>query len=788
MKKTVSPSPFHSRDIPDVLKKAQWIWADNHQWDLYNCYALFRKTFTVGRVPARCELAITADQSYQLYLNGTYICRGPARGFQSHWPYDVLDVAAHLRPGKNVIAIRAYHPGVSNFQYISQGFAGLLVGLKIGKTVVVSENTWRYRRQEGVSRNVVPSTLQLFPAEQIDARQEDPDWMSPGFDDSGWKTGPYARPWNAMPWPELEARGIPFLDESLARPGKLIGTQKGKCAPGWQEVRDVVALRASETFDFAPAKGDASPLPVPAGKATAFTSYLIDFNRTAVGCLELEIEGALGGEIIDAAFAETLAESSLRPDIAVGTHCRLALGVRLICRSGANRHRFYHPAGFRYLVLTVRGNTKLLEVRHRVHGVGYPLEVRGAFSSSDPMLEKIWETCVWTQKCCSLDAYVDTPWREQAQWWGDARVQGWNTFHLNGDTRLFRRGIHCIAGQTTPDGVTYGHAPTIAHECILPDFTLIWLLTLWDYYWQTGSTEPFQTHLPTVLGALDYFESQTDEKTGLLRYDGRYWLFLDWSNIFKDGYASIYSLWYLQALDKLAALARLTGETRLLARVTTAAKNLRRALTALIGKNGLMCDGLTWKRRPVPTCSVQSQTLAIMNGLNVANTDKMIRERLLPIVQGKIFEAMPSPYWLTFIYSVLIERGYQKEVVADITRIWTPMAEHGTTWEVFNPVRGQESFSHAWSAHPLYHLAQTIGGIRQTAPGWKKILFQPGFIGDHGGATIPSPNGPIRSSWKRVADQIEIGLTLPKGTEASVVLPGKKPITAKGPVELKWRH
>ena len=79
---------------------------------------------------------------------------------------------------------------------------------------------------------------------------------------------------------------------------------------------------------------------------------------------------------------------------------------------------------------------------------------------------------------CSLDAFVDTPWREQAQWWGDARVQAWNVFHLNGDTQLFRRGIAQIAAQTLPNGLTYGHAPTMAHECILPDFTLIWLITL----------------------------------------------------------------------------------------------------------------------------------------------------------------------------------------------------------------------------------------------------------------------------------------------------------------------
>jgi len=46
---------------------------------------------------------------------------------------------------------------------------------------------------------------------------------------------------------------------------------------------------------------------------------------------------------------------------------------------------------------------------------------------------------------------------------------------------------------------------TMAHNCILPDFTLIWMLSLRDHYWQTGSTEAFMEHQPTLLKALDYF-------------------------------------------------------------------------------------------------------------------------------------------------------------------------------------------------------------------------------------------------------------------------------------------
>jgi hypothetical protein len=92
-----------------IFGRSLWIWPYDNRWDLHNAYALFRHDFTLDRVPRRAPLFITADQSYHLYLNGAVVGRGPARGFQSHWPYDEIDVARWLVPGRNVIAIRAFN-------------------------------------------------------------------------------------------------------------------------------------------------------------------------------------------------------------------------------------------------------------------------------------------------------------------------------------------------------------------------------------------------------------------------------------------------------------------------------------------------------------------------------------------------------------------------------------------------------------------------------------------------------------------------------------------------------
>ena len=65
---------------------AYWIWPAKTLY-LQNCYAGFRHDFNMEKLPSAAPLDITADQSYRLYVNGRYVCRGPVRGYQNHWPF-----------------------------------------------------------------------------------------------------------------------------------------------------------------------------------------------------------------------------------------------------------------------------------------------------------------------------------------------------------------------------------------------------------------------------------------------------------------------------------------------------------------------------------------------------------------------------------------------------------------------------------------------------------------------------------------------------------------------------
>jgi alpha-L-rhamnosidase len=758
------------RTAPEaLLAKAKWLWPELGFHHLHNGYARFRRVVTLDAVPAKCIAYVTADQSYRLAVNGKTVSRGPARGYQSSWAYDEVDLAPFLRKGRNVIAIRAYNPGHSSFAYRSEGWAGMLFAARIGGRTVVSDGSWKCRREEGTRRDTWPYSLQLSGHQEcVDLRKDDPDWQNLSFDDSKWMPSEQLRLWNAPPYGRLEPRGIPQMREFTLKP-KLIAAGEGSSAPSWQSARDLAALRASEGLRHQPCdRRGANFTTAPTGRGK-FRSYLLDFGKVVVGSPRITVHGARGGETIDLLHTEIIRPDEFEPRVDIDDYCRVRLANRMICRKGAQSHAFFHHLGSRYLVLTVRESRAPLRISVSLEACGYPFEERGSFDCSDPALNRIWNACAHTQRICALDAYVDTPWREQAQWWGDARIQAWNTFHLSDDVRLLRRGIRILAGQTTPDGLTYGHAPTIAHNCVLPDFSLIWILSLWDDYWQTGETVMLERHHERVSTILGYFRQHTDPSTGLVRYDPRYWLFLDWTDIQKDGQPALLSLWLLFTLKKLAKLVSVSSLADDFEGVADWARRLQADVgKRLLGRDGLVCDGLSNQRRPSQMKSLQAQTLAWMCELPGWNKAKALGHIFLPwLREDKLSHASPSSYWCAYPLDLLAREGHEGEVVDFIKRHWSEFAEFGSCFENYDahPEGGTLiSHSHAWSAHPLYLLMQIIGGVRQSAPGWREVTFRPSKLVKNFSVVLPTPRGLIRVSRAGCAKGAEVSLLLPAGT------------------------
>ncbi|MCX6985999.1 MAG: hypothetical protein NT118_14805, partial [Lentisphaerae bacterium] len=640
---------------------AKWIWPINHEVNYLDNRIQARKEFSLDHVPSKCEIRITADSFYILYVNGQYVTRGPARGFHGSWPFDRVDIAPFLAKGKNVLAVMGYQYGTSTFTYLYANESGILIAGTADGVSLNTDSTWKVRKAPGYSRGVARLSLQLGFQELYDASPDPMDgWKELKYNDGDWATGGSmgVQTPGAMPWHSFEERGIPQLTNDLLYPEKVVAKSVWQCAKDFALPQNLVKLYCDEKCEWMPfGKGDPGKLTFAASAPDEARALLLDFGREVVGPMIVETETALSGGHVDLLATESL--SGVIPDLPDPTaiHSRQAFGNRLKPAVGKTRHEFLHIWGFRYLLVAVRGNPADIAVKISLRQTVYPLKIAGSFESSEKRLNDIWNMCVHTQKNCMLDAYVDCPWREQAQWWGDACVQARNTFALAADSRLLARGIRQLGTQKTFSGLTYGHAPTSSHYCILPDFSLTWIVTHWLYYWQTGDLSLFVQMKYRINEVLEYFRCNLG-KNGLLSYDDRYWLFLDWCpDLHRTGVPTVLNLQYLLALRYARQMAEMAQFKELEIDCRSRADKLLAAIqTYLYDRNeGVIYDGIDQEGKTVKTQSPHTAALAILLDIFPESHDKFLDRVLLPLINSEEVRAsyMPSSFFMYYIFEAV---------------------------------------------------------------------------------------------------------------------------------------
>jgi hypothetical protein len=120
-----------------------------------------------------------------------------------------------------------------------------------------------------------------------------------------------------------------------------------------------------------------------------------------------------------------------------------------------------------------------------------------------------------------------------------------------------------------------------------------------------------------------------------------------------------------------------------------------------------------------------------------------------------------------YIFEALKKYNMEDEIINCIRTWFYEFVEEGftTTPEHFYlDYLKYTSKCHAWSAHPLKFISELILGVRQKAPGWDKVSFEPICVpnGEFTG-TVPTPKGNIKVyiNWNVTPAVKEI--TLPDG-------------------------
>ncbi len=772
---------------------ARWCWTRKHLSRPWNTYVYFRRVVELPDKPQSAIVRVSADARYTLYVNGKRIHQGPARSYAQHQAYDTLDIAPALIAGKNAICAIVHQFGVPTFQSRFQDISGFLLDGAIdvaGAPISVhTPEGWLCRTAAAWRKDVARTTIQLGFQEHFDANNDPINWMAPDYvaaEDQGWQPPFEIGPVGCHPWLCMEDRGIPLLAQHIEPFQAVLAQFSGENARGYKIAEDVYHLPVQEPRKreknllenpTAMLRDDGDLTTVPAPADGQFAMVVLDLGQIRTGHLMLDIAEAAGDEIIDAIFTEEIDKSSA-PFVVQSSICEEATANRYRCRPGPQQWEPFHFIGFRYATLVFRNLSKPLRLRHvALRQIHADIKDVGSFECSDERLNKIWRVARETQRNCMFDAYVDCPWREQAQWWGDARVQFRVNAYAFGDVSLFERGIRQVAQSQASDGSLHSHPPADAPLHRLPDYMMTWVGSLWDHYFHTGQMDILRECAPAMHRVFDFLASH-EVRDGLVGNLDGYWVFLDWQDLYKGNFSGILNLMYLQALRWASAICSLIEDPEASDSYSRKAATLQASIEKHFWnpKAKLWRDGFDAARNePVEATSQQMTALAMLLRLKPEAHPNLAKEVLLKSAKSKRSKILgASPFFYAYVLDALVESGFRSEAVELIAEKWGQMIDQGATtfWEIWEPT-ATTSRCHAWSASPLYHLSQQVLGVMPVDVGWKQVRIAPlaGRL-EFAKGTVPSPHGLIRVEWERAAeDQLAVRVDLPPGMEAEFVSP-----------------
>ena len=712
---------YRQADInPELLTgrwKARWISMPGEPANVYGVYHM-RKTFELGEVPSRFIVHVTADNRYKLYLNGRFVSLGPARGDIYNWNFETVDLAPYLKRGKNVLAAvvwkYAEQKPVAQISFNQTGF--LLQGNTEIEAVVNTDASWLCMKNEAYApwHKPVLGYYVAGPGELLSASKYPWGWEQSAYDDSKWlpaRTGIEGGVKGSRDYPGrlLVPCPIPPMDLQSER---------------FEAVRISEGVKVPDGF----LKTETS-LTVPANSKV---HLLLDNGKLTTGYLSLLFSRGKNAEIA-IAYAEALYEGKEK-----GTTKSYSLPAKgnrnevegkrfigyedkVIADGGEGRDfTTLWWRTWRYVDLTISTADEPL-VLEDVYGTfsAYPFRSEIAFSApGHDELNKMLDIGWHTARLCANETYMDCPYYEQLQYFGDTRIQAMITLYNTHDAYM-------------------------------------------------------KTLLPAYRGVLSWYEQwlKPDHSLGYVPH----WFFADWAAGFqsgepvreKEGNSAFQDLMYILTLESAAGMERAFGIPSMADHYMQIASAIRGTIRTKYwdAARGLFAD--TYDHR---SFSQHVNSLAILAGIVAGEEATEVMERTLndpSLIQATI-------YFRYYVHQALKAAGMGDRLL-DNMQIWRDQMALGlTTWaEMPEPTR---SDCHAWGASPNIEFFRILLGIDSNAPGFKSVRIAPslGNLKEVSG-TMPHPAGSVTASYKLdKKGKLTARLVLPAGTNGVFLWKGKE--------------
>ena len=719
---------------------------------------LLRRAFVVDGPVMRATLYVTSRGDYECRLNGVKVSD---RMLSPEWTdyekriqYQVYDVRESVHEGDNVLGamlgdgwyLGRLGPTRWNKDYPRRGVYGLhrrlLARLDVelaDGTVqsIVTDGDWKCN-PDGPIRQV-----DNFLGETFDARKIVPGWDAPGFDDASWAAV------------TTEPLDDVLLEAQMNEPIRVI--------------REL------------PAQSVAEPTP---------NVYIFDLGQNMPGWCRIRIQGEAGQEIM------VRHGEMLNPDGTLYTE-NLAAAVQedryILAGTGEEvfePHFTYH--GFRYVEVT---GLKAKPETGMVTGCVVCSDTRrtGTLECSNPMLNKLVENVLWTQRSNMHSVPTDCPQRDERMgWMGDAQVFGQSAIFNTDMAAFFTKWMQDIRDAQAKDG----SFPDIAPHAYDPDVRFKnapgWadagVVVPWRLYQNYGDTRVLREQLEAAKRYIECIHRDNPDLLWKNNVGNNYGDWLNGDTIKAEGYPKhggqldkviFATAFFAYSTGLVADMCEVLGEVDDAARY----RELAAQIIAIFNKEFVNDEG-----------KIKGDTQA---GYAMALHFNLLSEALRPKAVAHMVRAiekydgrMSTGFHSTYRMMLELSRWGHNDLayqLVESTRFpsWGYSIEQGATtiwerWDGYVKGRGfqdpgMNSFNHYAIGAVVEWMYRTIAGINldEANPGYSHFVIhpQPGGTLTWAKGSYDSIRGLIKSAWKLENDKFTLDIQVPPNTEATVYVP-----------------
>lgn len=735
-------------------------------------FCVFQRVFRIDQT-ACIRVHVSADERYELFLDGERIGRGPERGAPDWWYFESYDL--ELSPGTHRLSARVWALGESGPAAQMSVQPGFLLAAEApwGDLLSTGKADWQVGRMHGLS--MLPNRSHLLRGSRfsIDAAGYPWGWeWGAGVD---WQAAKSLKPamgrwinWDFFKDHLLKPSMLPPMFEELLPPGQVCHVD---AVGGDEEERWKVPVLAEhnligEADQWQRLISHSDRVSVAPNTSRRILLELTDY---ASAYPELTLSSGSGARV-ELHWAEAL---KLRPDYysdEKGHRDQLegkyfiGMGDLFLPDGGENR-TFIPPwwnAG-RFVEISIQTAEEALVVEDLAFRERrYPLEMRGTFTCSDDRLVEIMPIMLRGMQLCSNETFFDCPYYEELMYTGDTRLECLVTYMLHNDDRLPRKALRLFDTSRLYSGMTQSRYPCSITQ-VISTFALWWVGMLYDFWQWRGDEEFVRQLLPGVRATMQGFRRWFGP-VGLL-YGAEGWNTIDWvpqwnqdAGVPPEGHTGISGLFnwqYLYTLTLYRDLERSLGDPEQAEWAQRFGAELaQKAVNAFWDdQRGLLADTLDHAH-----FSEHTQCMALLSDW----LDGTMRERITRNLFTDTELDRTTIYFSHYYFEVCRLTGRMDAFMARMG-LWFYLKEMGFKTPVESP-EPSRSDCHAWSSHPLFHYYATILGIRPLTPGLSRVEIAP-QLGELTWAEgrMPHPNGgEIAVNVHRDGDQLEATLELPE--------------------------